>query len=128
MLADEPADPAVAGPAVRVIQAAFREYLDALTEWGGATVRLEDLPDEPELLSYVVAAAMVIDLPERQALLAEPDTLHRLATQRAPRCRSRRFPVLPCPVLYPSSPSTHISFRPPRPGSARPSSGCTACS
>ena len=55
-----------------MIQAAFREYLDALTEWGGATVRLEELPDEPELLSFVVAAAMVIDLPERQALLAEP--------------------------------------------------------
>ncbi len=83
MLAEEPADPAAAEPAVRVIQAAFREYLDALTEWGGATVRLEDLPDEPELLSYIVAAAMVIDLPERQALLAEPDTLRRLAAQRA---------------------------------------------
>ncbi len=83
MLADEPADPAEAGPAVRVIQAAFREYLDALTEWGGATVRLEDLPDEPELLSFIVAAAMVIDLPERQAMLAEPDTLRRLALQRA---------------------------------------------
>jgi hypothetical protein len=82
MLAEEPADPAVAGPAVRVIQAAFREYLDALTEWGGATVRLEELPDEPELLSYIVAAAMVIDLPERQALLAEPDTLRRMAMQR----------------------------------------------
>jgi uncharacterized protein len=83
MLADEPADPADAGPAVRMIQAAFREYLDALTEWGGATVRLEDLPDEPELLSFIVAAAMVIDLPERQAMLAEPDTLRRLAMQRA---------------------------------------------
>ena len=83
MLPDEPADPAEAGPAVRVIQAAFREYLDALTEWGGATVRLEELPDEPELLSFIVAAAMVIDLPERQALLAEPDTLRRLAMQRA---------------------------------------------
>ena len=83
MLADEPADPAEAGPAVRIIQAAFREYLDALTEWGGATVRLEDLPDEPELLSFIVAAAMVIDLPERQAMLAEPDTLRRLALQRA---------------------------------------------
>jgi uncharacterized protein len=83
MLADEPADPAEARPAVRVIQAAFREYLDALTEWGGATVRLEDLPDEPELLSFIVAAAMVIDLPERQAMLAEPDTLRRLALQRA---------------------------------------------
>jgi Lon protease-like protein len=83
MLADELADPAEARPAVRVIQAAFREYLDALTEWGGATVRLEDLPDEPELLSFIVAAAMVIDLPERQAMLAEPDTLRRLAMQRA---------------------------------------------
>ncbi len=70
-------------PAVRVIQAAFREYLDALTEWGGATVRLEELPDEPELLSFIVAAATVIDLPERQAMLAESDTLRRLAMQRA---------------------------------------------
>src|SRR2546430_1153694 len=83
MLTEEPADPAVAGPAVRVIQAAFREYLDALTEWGGATVRLEELPDEPGLLSFIVAAAVVIDLPERQAMLAESDTLRRLAMQRA---------------------------------------------
>jgi Lon protease-like protein len=83
MLTEKPADPAAAGPAVRVIQAAFREYLDALTEWGGATIRLEELPDEPELLSFIVAAAMVIDLPERQAMLAESDTLLRLAMQRA---------------------------------------------
>ena len=83
MLTEEPADPAAAAPAVRAIQAAFREYLDALTEWGGATVRLEELPDEPELLSFIVAAAVVIDLPERQAMLAEPDTLRRLAMQRA---------------------------------------------
>ena len=83
MLTEEPTDPAVAGPAVRVIHAAFREYLDALTEWGGATIRLEELPDEPELLSFIVAAAMVIDLPERQAMLAESDTLRRLAMQRA---------------------------------------------
>ena len=83
MLFEEPADPTAAGPAVGVIQAAFREYLDALTEWGGAKVRLEELPDEPELLSFIVAAAMVIDLPERQAMLAESDTLRRLAMQRA---------------------------------------------
>jgi uncharacterized protein len=40
------------------------------------------MPDEPELLSFIVAAAMIIDLPERQAMLAEPDTLRRLAMQR----------------------------------------------
>jgi uncharacterized protein len=83
LLAEEPVAPAAAGPAVRVVQAAFREYLDALTEWGGATVRLEELPDEPSLLSFIVAAAVVVDLPVRQALLAEPDTLHRLAAERA---------------------------------------------
>jgi uncharacterized protein len=83
MLTEKPIAPAAAGPAVRMIQAAFREYLDALTEWGGATIRLEEMPDEPELLSFIVAAAMVIDLPERQAMLAESDTLRRLAMQRA---------------------------------------------
>jgi uncharacterized protein len=82
-LATEPVDPAAAEPAVREVQAAFREYLDALTEWGGATVRLEQLPDEPSLLSFIVAAAVVIDLPERQALLAESDTVRRLTAERA---------------------------------------------
>jgi uncharacterized protein len=83
LLAEEPVAPAAAGPAVRVVQAAFREYLDALTEWGGATVRLEELPDEPSLLSFIIAAAVIVDLPERQALLAESDTLRRLAAERA---------------------------------------------
>jgi uncharacterized protein len=82
ILPEEPADPA-AGLAARAAQVAFREYLDALTEWGGATVQLEDLPDEPDLLSFVIAAAMVIDLPERQALLAEPGTVRRLGLERA---------------------------------------------
>jgi uncharacterized protein len=83
ILAEEPADPAAAGPAARFAQVAFREYLDALTEWGGATVRLEDLPGEPVLLSFIIAAAMVIDLPERQALLTEPDAVRRLGLERA---------------------------------------------
>jgi uncharacterized protein len=83
LLATEPVDPPGAEPAVRVVQAAFREYLDALTEWGGATVRLEELPGEASLLSFIVAAAVVVDLPERQALLAEPDTVRRLAAERA---------------------------------------------
>ena len=83
LLPDEAVDGVAAAPAVRAVQAAFRGYLDALTEWGGATVRVGDLPDEPVLLSFIVAAAMVIDLPERQALLDEPDALRRLAAERA---------------------------------------------
>jgi Lon protease-like protein len=83
LLNDDAADPAAAAPAVRAVQAGFRAYLDALTESGGARVRISDLPDEAELLSFVVAAAMVIDLPERQGLLAESDTVRRLQAQRA---------------------------------------------
>jgi uncharacterized protein len=83
MLNDEPVDQAGAAPLAGAVQVAFRGYLDALTEWGGATVRVKDLPDEPVLLSFVVAAAMVIDLPERQGLLDEPDALRRLGAERA---------------------------------------------
>jgi uncharacterized protein len=82
-LADDVVDLTAAAPVVRAVQTAFRAYLDALTESGGATVRVEDLPDEPVLLSFLVAASVVIDLPERQALLTESDTLRRLNAERA---------------------------------------------
>ena len=99
-----------AEPAVRVVQAAFREYLDALTEWGGAVVRLEDLPDEPTLLSFIIAAAMVIDLPERQALLAESDTLRRLALQRA--LLSRETAMLRTTTSRPAPDLRHTPYSP----------------
>ena len=83
LLAEDAVDQAAATPIVRAVQVAFRAYLDALAEWGGATVKVEDLPDEPVLLSFIVAAAMVIDLPERQGLLDEPDALGRLGAERA---------------------------------------------
>ncbi len=82
-LADDVVDLTAAAPVVHAVQAAFRAYLDALTASGGATVRVEELPDEPVLLSFLVAASAVIDLPERQALLAESGTLRRLNAERA---------------------------------------------
>ncbi len=91
MLAEEPVDPASADAAVRVIQAAFREYLDALTEWGGAT-------------------AMVIDLPQRQALLAESDTLRRLAMQRA--LLSRETAMLRTTTSRPAPDLRHTPYSP----------------
>jgi Lon protease-like protein len=110
LLAEEVVDPVAAEPAVRAIQAAFRAYLDALTEWGGAKVRIEDLPDEPTLLSFIVAAAMVIDLPERQALLAEPDTLRRLGRQRA--LLSRETAMLRTTTSRPAPDLRHAPYSP----------------
>ena len=39
---------------------------------GAATINVPDLPDEPVLLSYLVAASVIIEVPERQSLLASP--------------------------------------------------------
>lgn len=40
------------------------------------------IPSDASVLSYLVAAGMVLDLPERQALLELPDTASRLAAER----------------------------------------------
>jgi hypothetical protein len=69
-------------PVVQRVQAGFREYLNALADRGGGVISVADLPDEPLLLSYVVAAAMIIDLRERQGLLAAPDAVARLKAER----------------------------------------------
>jgi hypothetical protein len=69
--------------ATRRVQAGFRAYLNALADRGGSVINVADLPDEPLLLSYVVGAAMIIDLPERQSLLAAPTALDRLRLERS---------------------------------------------
>jgi uncharacterized protein len=76
--------PAAALAAVtRRVQAGFRAYLNALADRGGGVISVADLPDEPLLLSYVVGAAMIIDLPERQSLLAASTVLERLRLERS---------------------------------------------
>ena len=76
-------DDAAAAFATQRVQAAFRGYLNALADRGGGVISVTDLPDEPLLLSYIIGAAMIIDLPERQSLLAAPDALTRLRAERA---------------------------------------------
>ena len=109
LLAADAVDVAAAAPLVRAVQAAFRDYLSALTE-RGATVRVEDLPAEAMLMSFVVAAAMVIDLPERQALLAESDTIRRLGAERA--LLSRETAVLRATTSRPAPDLRHTPYSP----------------
>ena len=82
LLAEETGDESGAVMAARSVQDAFRTYLGALAERGVTQVSVPELPGDPVLLSYLVAASMVIDLRDKQALLAEPDALHRLVTER----------------------------------------------
>jgi uncharacterized protein len=82
LLAEDSGDEAAAASAVQSVQVAFRAYLDALAAQGAVRVSVPDLPDEPVLLSYLVASSVIVDLSDRQLLLAEPDALLRLTAER----------------------------------------------
>lgn len=83
LLAEDTGDPAAAGIAARAVREAFGAYVGALASRGDARVSVPELPDDPVALSHFVAASMVVDLPDRQDLLAAPDALRRLTAERA---------------------------------------------
>jgi uncharacterized protein len=72
-----------AGPLATMVRSAYEGYADALSAVGVEAREPRALPVDPIALSYAVAAAMALDLPERQALLASADAAARLATERA---------------------------------------------
>jgi uncharacterized protein len=43
---------------------------------------IPELPDDPTVLSYLIAAAMVLDLRDKQRLLSTPDTTSRLQREQ----------------------------------------------
>lgn len=79
---DEPdGDAAEAAAKVPEVQRLFRSYLQLLAQQGRTEIAVPELPDEPVLLSYLVAAATLADLPDKQRLLEEPDAARRLAAE-----------------------------------------------
>ena len=103
LLTEETGDEAAAAQAARVVRDGFRAYLSALGERGVTQVSAPELPGDPVTLSYLVAASMIIDLGDRQALLAEPDALHRLTAERTLLSREltmlRTLTATPAPDL-----------------------------
>ena len=83
MLAEDAGEETAAAVSAEAVRRGFRSYLDALAARGANQVSYPDLPDDPVVLSYLVAASVIIDLSDRQALLAEPDAAARLAAERA---------------------------------------------
>ena len=79
-------DATALAPAAGTVGEAFRRYQHLLSgePEPGADVddadSVEDtpLPDDPAVLSYLVSAAMVLDLTDHQRLLAAPSTVDRL--------------------------------------------------
>jgi Lon protease-like protein len=56
----------------------FQQYSNLLRELVGQQPDDVEPPMEPELLSYLIAAALNLQIPEKQSLLAEPRTDARL--------------------------------------------------
>jgi Lon protease-like protein len=103
LLEEEVGDEAAAGLAVHAVQRGFQGYVDALASRESIEVTVPELPDEPLLLSYLVAASMILDLSVRQDLLAEPDAERRLGAERALLVREttmlRSLTAAPAPDL-----------------------------
>ncbi len=103
LLEEEVGDEAAAGLAVHAVQRGFHGYVEALASRESVEVTVPELPDEPLLLSYLVAASMILDLPVRQDLLAEPDAERRLGAERALLAREttmlRSLTATPAPDL-----------------------------
>jgi uncharacterized protein len=103
LLEEEVGDEAAAGLAVHAVQRGFHGYLEALASRESVEVTVPELPDEPVLLSYLVAASMILDLSVRQDLLAEPDAERRLGAERALLAREttmlRSLTATPAPDL-----------------------------
>ncbi|MCG6493125.1 LON peptidase substrate-binding domain-containing protein [Kitasatospora sp. A2-31] len=71
-----------AGALAAGVERAFRTYQKRLAGAREAsTVGHQQLPDDPQVLSYLVAAASVLGTPVKQELLACPDTAQRLRTE-----------------------------------------------
>ncbi len=103
LLEEEVGDEAAAGLAVQAVQRGFRGYVEALASRKNVEVSMPELPGEPLLLSYLVAASMILDLPVRQQLLAEPDAERRLGAERTLLAREttmlRSLTATPAPDL-----------------------------
>lgn len=93
-----------AGALAEGVLRAFRGYQKRLA---GASERSlttgADLPDDPSVVSYLVAAAAVLDIPSKQRLLQAPDTATRLREEltllRQETAVIRHLPSLPAVEL-----------------------------
>ena len=59
----------------------FTRYVAALLELTGRPAEPIDLPDDPVAASYLVAAALQVDLADKQRLLTIPSAAERLAAE-----------------------------------------------
>lgn len=90
-LPEDPGDPDESRLLAAAVRPAVRAYAEALAGAAGGTPELSEVPEDPGVLSYAVAASVQVDLADRQALLAVPRTPDRLRAELALLRRERRL-------------------------------------
>jgi Lon protease-like protein len=86
------------------VERAFRSYQKQLSRARERTLSAsQELPDQPSVLSYLVAAATVVETPVKQRLLEAPDTAARLREElkllRLETAVISKLPSLPAVAL-----------------------------
>ncbi|GAA3396667.1 MULTISPECIES: LON peptidase substrate-binding domain-containing protein [Streptomyces] len=100
-----------AGTLAEGVLRAFRAYQKRLAGARERSLTTSELPDDPSVVSYLVAAAAVLDIPAKQRLLQAPDTATRLREEltllRSETAVLRHLPSLPAVELTraPTSPN-----------------------
>jgi hypothetical protein len=69
------------GPLTDLVSIRYAEYRDALGGIRGVSLDAPELPSDARLLSYLVAATVIADNPDKQRFLAEYDAAGRLAAE-----------------------------------------------
>jgi Lon protease-like protein len=77
-LQDSAGDETSTGPLAGRVSDAFRRYADTLRTLAGEAASELELPDDPELLSYLVAATLQVETRHKQALLETDSAGDRL--------------------------------------------------
>ncbi|WP_030417882.1 LON peptidase substrate-binding domain-containing protein [Streptomyces sp. SCSIO 75703] len=108
-LAEDPGDES--GALAEGVLRSFRQYQRRLAGARERTLATSgDLPDDPGVVSYLVAAAMMLDTPTKQRLLQAPDTASRLRDElrllRSETAIIRHLPSLPAANLT-HGPTSH---------------------
>jgi Lon protease-like protein len=99
--------PADAAPLAPELRRRFEDYLTALGSAKGLELSAPPQQDDPVVLSYLIAATMVIDLVDKQRLLAAESAVHRIAAELS--LLRRETAIL---THLPSAPATDLTSMP----------------
>jgi Lon protease-like protein len=77
-LEDNPGDDAETQRLAAEVRESFQRYAATMQQLASQDPSVEELPDDPELLSYLAAAALQVEIPHKQRMLEADSAAERL--------------------------------------------------